>query len=170
MLSTAAPSATDRARRPAAVRVALGAYPLVIAVNVLAGLAAAYLVAAVDAVNGDGEPVLVFPASTAAVLAIAFWHTVPWLAARIALMVGVAKGRPGARIAAIAVEVLAVALWVAAFLARVEDSGGDLISAGPAGGFRTAALAAGVVSAALVVLLCHPQTRAWFTRRDQVLP
>jgi hypothetical protein len=156
---------TDRPRRPEPVRIAVVALPLVILLDLVAGLLGGFTLLAVDLANEAGGRTVVLAGASAAVLAVAFWHTVVWLIARIVLTIGIAKGRPWARTAAFAVEGLAIAVWGAVLTVRIADGEGVDIGGGPLEALRGFAVASMIGSAAVIVLLCLPKSRAWFTTR-----
>jgi hypothetical protein len=163
MLSTdTLPESTERPRKPGTVRAAIIALVAVTLLDLLAGLACGNLLFRVAETNADTRVVFVSDASNA-ILWIAFAHTVVWTIARIALAVGIAKGRPSARTAAFAVEALAIVIWAAVLLVRVTDSAGVDLS-GPEQDLRTLALACMAGSAAVIALLALPATRNWFRR------
>jgi hypothetical protein len=163
MLSThTLPESTERPRKPGTVRAAVIALVAVTLLDLLAGVASGAVLLAVADANEDWKAVHVSDASNA-ILWIAFAHTLVWTVARIALALGIAKGRPQARTAAFAVEALAVAAWAAVLLVRVTDSAGVDLS-GPEQDLRTLALACMAGSAAVIALLALPATRNWFRR------
>ncbi|MDN3242035.1 hypothetical protein [Glycomyces tritici] len=157
----------NRPRGPEPVRIAFLVLAALIPIDLIAGLIGGFALFAANVANDMGGRTVVVPAYTKVVLAVALGFAVVWTIGRVVLAFGVAKGRPLARIAAIAAAGLAIAVWAAATVARLEDGDGVDIGGGPMEALRGFAIACIIESAAIIVLLCLPSARAWF-KRDQV--
>jgi hypothetical protein len=155
-----------RPRLPEPVRILVLVLMAVAVLGVLSGLIAGFATLAMSLAQDAGGREVIVPAYTAVVLAIALWHNVLWVAARLLAAAAVARRLPVARIArvgAIAVEALAVAIWTAAMFTWVEDENGPF-ETGVLEALRGFAIACVIGSVAVIVLLCLPATRAWCRR------
>ncbi|MQM28062.1 hypothetical protein [Glycomyces albidus] len=104
------------------------------------------------------------PPYTAAVTQVCLWFNLAWLLLRAVASFGFARGSATARVAAIAAEAAAAAVWIAMLFLHVEGRH-KLGDDDPFTGVRIAAGACIVLSAVVILLLRTPSAKRWCDRR-----
>ncbi|THV42734.1 hypothetical protein [Glycomyces buryatensis] len=154
----------NRADSPLIPRIAAGAVIALgglAAVDAFAGSLAGFTL--FDLRWSEADNKLGIPALTEQVLRICFWHNLIWVPLRVAAAIAVYRGSRIARIGAIVVELVAVAVWVPTFFITVDARGiSSALDQIAVVQFAAAVCVAGSIAA--IGLLSTYGTRSWCDR------